>query len=139
LTTQYKKPLPVITTEAQEFWDGCKNEELLIQKCSDCGTLRWTPRPMCHECTSMKSGWAKVSGKGTVYSYTIVYHPVHPGFVEEVPYTVVLVDLEEGGVRFLSNLVDCPIEGVKVGMPVEVVFEPVTPEVTLPKFRPAKG
>lgn len=139
MTTQYKKPLPVITTEAREFWEGCKNGELLIQKCSDCGTLRWFPRPMCHECTSMESEWAKVSGNGTVYSYTIVYHPVHSGFAEEVPYTVVLVDLEEGGVRFLSNLVECPIEEVKVGMAVEVVFEPVTPEVTLPKFRPAKG
>jgi hypothetical protein len=80
----------------------------------------------------MNTDWVKLSGKGKVYSWTTVTHPVHPAF--EVPYAVVIVELDEG-VRLVSNIVDCKPEDLYIGMPVEVIFEDVTEEVTLPKFR----
>jgi len=80
----------------------------------------------------MNTEWVKVSGKGRVYSWTIVTRPVHPAF--EVPYAVVIVELDER-VRLVSNIVDCKPEDVYIGMPVEVTFEDVTGEITLPKFR----
>jgi uncharacterized OB-fold protein len=76
-----------------------------------------------------------VSGRGAVFSFAVMHQAVHPGFAAEVPYPIVVVELEEG-VRLLSNLVDCPLAEVRIGLPVEVVFEDVTAEVTLPKFRP---
>jgi uncharacterized OB-fold protein len=80
----------------------------------------------------------KVSGRGTVYSYTIAHHPFHPAFRDKVPYPVVVVEMDDApGARMASNLVDCPIDGVKIGMPVEVVWEDIDEETTLYKFRPA--
>jgi len=134
---EYRKPLPSTTwVESKEYWEGCKNHELRIQRCKDCGAYRWYPRPMCHQCNSMNVEWVKASGKGTVYIWTVVVHPTGAVWVDEVPYTVAIVELEEG-VRMLSNMVDCEPEELRVGMPVEVVFDDVTDQVTLPRFRPA--
>ncbi|RLC72401.1 MAG: hypothetical protein DRI26_03045 [Chloroflexi bacterium] len=132
---QYSKPLPVITAETREFWQGCKRHELVFQRCKDCGTYRHYPRPMCPSCGSWNVEWAKVSGKGKVYTYIIAHQPFHPAFVNDVPYAVVVVELEEG-VRLVSNIVDCKPEDIYIGMPVEVIFDDVTEEVTLPRFRP---
>jgi uncharacterized OB-fold protein len=83
---------------------------------------------------------APVSGKGTIYSYSIMHQVGNPGFEKELPYAVVIVELaEQKGLYTVSNLRDCPIGQIRIGMPVEVLFEDVTPEVTLPQFRPAKG
>ena len=136
MTTEYQKPLPEITEETKEYWEGCKRHELRMQRCKECGTYVWYPQPMCHNCNSMNLEWTRVSGKGMVYSYTIIHHPTGRAWESEVPYAVVLVELPEG-VRMVSNLVDCRQEDVKIGMPVEVVFDDVTQEITLPKFRPA--
>ncbi len=86
----------------------------------------------------MNFEWVKASGKGTVFSYNIIYRTFTMGFAEDVPYINVLVDLEEGA-RYLANLREYKLEDVKIGMPVEVLFEDVTEEITLPQFRPAKG
>ncbi len=83
----------------------------------------------------MEAEWATVSGRGAVYTYTIPHHAVHPGFADAVPYIVAVVDLAEG-VRFLSNLVECAVGDVHIGMPVEVVFKDVTDTVSLPLFKP---
>jgi len=90
---------------------------------------------MCPECHSLEFEWAPVSGRGTVYTYTIVTHPLHPHWTDKVPYNVVLVELEEG-IRIVSNLVDCPNESIEIGMPVSVVFEDVSDEISLPFFKP---
>jgi len=134
--TQYSKPLPMITAETREFWEGCKRHELLIQRCKDCGTYRHYPRPMCPNCGSWNVEWAKVSGKGKVYTYIVAHQPFHPGFFADAPYAVVIVELEEG-VRIVSNIVDCTPEDIYIGIPVEVEFDDVTEEVTLPRFRKA--
>jgi uncharacterized OB-fold protein len=81
--------------------------------------------------------WVKVSGKGVVYTYTIMHQLYHPGWKDDLPYNVSFVMLDEG-VYLLTNLVECKNEDIYVGMPVEVVFEDVTDEVTLTKFRPVK-
>lgn len=130
----YNKPLPQIMGEASEFWEGCKRHELLIQRCKDCSTYRHYPRPMCPNCGSWNVEWAKVSGKGKVYTYIVAHRPFHPAFSGDIPYAVVIVELEEG-VRMVSNVVDCKPEDIYIGMPVEVVFDDVTEEVTLPRFQ----
>ncbi len=130
----YNKPLPQITQETREFWEGCKRHELLIQRCKDCGKYRHYPRPMCPKCGSWNAEWAKVSGKGKVYTYIVTHQPFHPGFFADGPYAMVIVGLEEG-VRIVSNVVDCRPDDIYIGMPVEVVFDDVTDEVTIPRFR----
>ena len=132
----YNKPLPQANPQTEEFWEGCKRHELLIQRCTDCGTYRHYPRPMCPNCGSWNAAWVRVSGKGTVYSYLIAVQPFHPGFAAEAPYAAVIVELDEG-VRLVSNMMECTPEEIHIGMPVEVAFDDVTEEVTLPRFKRA--
>ena len=132
--TNYNKPLPRITSLTKEFWEGCKRHELLIQRCKDCGTYHHYPRSMCPDCGSWNAEWAKVSGRGKVYTYIVAVQPFHPAFSGDVPYAVAIVELEEG-VRMVSNIMDCGPDDIYIGMPVEVVYDDVTEEVTLPKFK----
>jgi hypothetical protein len=131
---EYKKPLPVITPEDKPFWDAGKRHELMLQKCGDCDTLRH-PSPICGNCLSMDSEWVAMSGRGKLYTWTVVHQRYHPGFAEETPYNVAIVELEEGP-RLLTKIVDCPNDNLYIGMEVEVVFEDVTEEIALPKFKP---
>ena len=133
--TDYKKPLPFVYPETQPFWDGVKRHELLIQKCNDCGNIQFYPRSLCVSCLSENTEWIKANGRGKIYSFTIAHRPARPAFSDDVPYNIAIVELEEG-VRLTSNIVDCANEDIKVDMPVEVVFDDVTPEITLPKFKP---
>lgn len=126
--------LPEINQDNSGYWEAAKKHILVIQRCRDCKRLRHPPGPMCSVCQSMKYEWVRVSGRGKIYSYTICYSTVHPALREKVPYGVVLVELEEG-VRVVSNVVDSNPEALKIGLSVEVVFDDVTPDVTLPKFR----
>lgn len=130
-------PIPEPSEDTQEFWEGLKRHELFIQRCAECGTLRHYPRPCCHNCASLNYEWVRASGRGTIYSYMVAHHAFHPAFRDKVPYAVALVELDDiPGVRMASNLVDCPLEQVRIGMPVEVVYEDWSPEVTVYKFRP---
>ena len=134
--TQYNKPLPEVTLLTDPFWEGTKKHELRLQLCDDCPEYRFTPKDVCPTCTSVNATWTPVSGAGTVYSYSVVHRGPGPAFQEDAPYIVVMVDLAEGP-RILSHMTGCEPEDMKIGMPVTVVFEDVTPEVTLYKFRPA--
>ena len=133
----YNKPLPRMRGPAKEFYAFCKQHELHFQRCTDCGTWRHIPRDMCAKCGSFSWEWAKSSGRGKVFSWTTAYQPMHPAFTE-VPYSAVVVEMEEG-VRLVSWVVDTKPEELQLDMPVEVIFDDVTPEVTLPKFRRATG
>lgn len=132
---EYKKPLPQPTPWSKPFWDGCKRRELLIQKCKDCQNPNFYPKLFCPNCLSLNLEWVKASGRGKVYSYTVVYSYQPTEFSEDVPYIVAVIDLQEG-VRMMSNIVGCPPEAVKCDIEVEVVFDDVTEEITLPKFKP---
>ena len=134
-TDKPAKPLPQISPEMAPFFDAARRHELVVQRCAGCGTLRFPARTICSTCLSREASWVPMSGRGTVFSFVIMHQAIHPGFAAETPYAVVVVQLDEGA-RLLSNLVDCPTADVKIGMPVEVVFEDLTLEVTLPKFRP---
>ena len=135
---KYPKPLPRIDEESKGFWEACQRHELYLQRCGDCGAFRYYPRALCPSCLSDRIEWVRSSGQGTIYTFTVVYQNLAPGFRDELPYVLAYVELEEG-VRMLTNIVGCPPEAVRIGMPVEVIFEDVTPAVTLPKFKPVTG
>lgn len=134
---KYLKPLPVIDEEMRPWWEALQRHELYVQKCRDCGDLRYHPRALCTNCLSPRTEWIRCSGRGTVYTFTATYQNQGAGFRESLPYIMAWVELEEG-VKMLTNLVECRPEEAKIGMPVEVVYEDVTPQVTLAKFRPAR-
>ena len=117
------------------FFDGARKGQLMVQKCDDCGLLRFPASELCSNCLSIRAGWTGVSGRGEIYSFNIMHQVYHPGFAAEVPYGVVVVKLEEGA-KVVSNLVGVRPHEIKCGMPVEVIFEKVNDQVTLPKFRP---
>lgn len=129
-------PLPQPDEDAQPFWDALRKGELRIQHCTACGLLAHPPRAMCHECGSFEFEWQRVSGRGTVYTFAVTQQPIHPALVDQTPFATVVIELEEGP-RLTSNLVDVPPDEIEIGLPVEVVFERVTDEVTLPLFRRA--
>lgn len=128
------RPLPAMEGLAKQFYDWCGQGELRFQRCRRCRTFRHIPRELCAECGSFEWEWARSSGKGTVFSYTIVARALHPAFLKATPYAAVIVELEEG-VRILSNVVDCPPGELRVGMPVRVAFEKQGDSVTLPVFQ----
>jgi hypothetical protein len=132
----YRKPLPRVDEESRGYWEALARHELYFQRCRDCGTKRFYPRALCPRCLSPAIDWVRASGHGSVYSFTITYQNQAAGFREEVPYVLAIVELAEG-IRLMTNVVGCPPEQVRIGMPVEVVFDDVTPEITLPRFRPA--
>jgi uncharacterized OB-fold protein len=134
-----RKPLPAITTEAKPFWDAAAKQQLTIQRCKDCNSWVWTPRPSCNECGSEKVEWTQVSGRGEIYSFTVIRQVVgraaSKAFEPDIPYVIAWVDLDEGP-RLITNIVGCPVEDVKLGMKVTVQFEQASKDVWLPKFRP---
>ena len=134
-----RKPLPAITTEAQPFWDAAAQNKLVMQHCKDCGAWVWTPRPLCNECGSEHVEWTPMSGKGEIYSFTVIRQVVgraaSKAFEPDIPYVVAWVDLAEGP-RMITNVVGCSVDQVKLGMKVSVVFEQASKDVWLPKFKP---
>ena len=133
--TTYNKPLPNVDDVSKGFWDAAKRHELAAQRCKTCNHLIFYPRPACTKCLSMDLEWVQLTGKGRVYTFTIINQAAIPGFMEDVPYVLAIVQLNEGP-RITTNIVECKPEDVKVDMPVTVVFDDVTPEITLVKFKP---
>lgn len=130
------KPLPELSGHAGEFYGFCRKGELRFQRCNGCGTWRHVPRELCAHCGAWEWAWARSSGRGSVFSWIVVGRALHPAFESDTPYAPVVVELDEG-VRLLSTMVDVAPDALEIGMRVEVVFDPVTPEVTLPRFRRA--
>ena len=126
-------PLPRPPELSRPHWDGCRAGVLRVQRCRECQTYVFIPEPFCTECQSEELEWVESSGRGTLYSMTTVYRPQRPEF--EIPYTVAIVELEEGW-YMLTNLVGCPPEEMRIGMQLEVTFRQMSDEVTLPLFRP---
>lgn len=137
-TDAFPYPIPEYGTEP--FWAGCNEERLLMQRCSACGRLRWHPAPICVDCQAEACAWVPVSGRGRIYTWTVVTHPVHPAAVAKVPYVVVEVELEEqAGLRMLSNLVDADAAAITFDAPVTVAFERHPSGQKLPVFRLARA
>lgn len=133
-------PVPSITDEDREFWEGAQKNKFLLQKCLDCNKLQFFPRPVCVGCFSMNLGWQESAGVGTVYSFTPVTMPLHPAaskYVEEtgIPFIFAAIDLDEG-VRVMSEIIGCKPEEIKLGARVKVSFEEAKgTQFKLPKFR----
>ncbi len=131
----YSKPLPAIQPWTEEFWRATKQHTLLVQECNECNEKIFYPRKVCPECWSSNLGWSEATGRATVFSYSVTMDMVEPKFMEDLPYVLALVDLEEG-VRMMTRIVDCDPEDLHIGMDVEVSFDDVTDDISLPMFRP---
>ncbi len=128
-----ERPLPQPDPDTEFFWEATRKGELHILRCRECGTYIHLPRPACRECGSADLGPERVSGRGVVHSFTVTNFPL-PGY--EPPFAVVLVELEEqAGLRLVSNVVDVPPDELEIGMPVEITFESVSDDITLPLFK----
>ena len=136
--SEYKKPIPAITPDMQPFFDAAKRHELVVQRCRGCGAYRFPAREICSSCLSRDAEWVKVSGEGEIFSYNVMHQVYHPGFADEVPYAVVVVKLKEGA-KMNSNLKGIAPHAIRIGMPVQVVFDDISDAVTLPKFAPREA
>jgi len=135
MTDAVSKPIPEITDELRAFFAAAREGRLVVQRCTGCGRRRFPPRDICSECLGRESEWVQSRGRGHVVSFNVMHQVYHPGFAAEVPYAVALVELDDGA-RMLANVVECPIERLRVGLPVEVTFERRSADVSLPQFRP---
>jgi hypothetical protein len=127
-----RRPRPATNPDNAFFWEGVEAGELRIQRCAACARLRHPPGPMCPHCQALEWDWLVASGRGHVYSYVVAHHPAIPPF--EYPNAIVLIELEEG-VRVVSNLLGTPPDAIEIGLPVQVEFTRVEPELVLPLFR----
>lgn len=133
--SSYQKPVPIPDEASQPFYDGAREHRLMIQHCTTCGVVMWPVKSRCDNCMQPTVNWVQASGKASLYSFALMHQVYHPGFASEVPYIIAQVDLEEG-LRILTNIVGCSSSDLQIGMPLEVTFEVITDEVTLPKFKP---
>lgn len=132
-------PEPIVNADSAPYWGAAREDLLKIQKCVDCGALRFFPRYLCTECGSDNTEWTEVSGRGTVHSFTIVHRAAFPEFQAITPYVVALVDLAEGP-RMMTNIVGEDALEVEIDDAVEVCFEARgTDGAKVPQFRRAKG
>lgn len=128
------KPLPVPTSDSLPFWEGCQEGKLLLQYCDSCQQHQFYPRLYCMHCGTEGTRWVEASGRGVIYSYTIIHQNRSPEFVHDTPYNVALIQLAEGP-RMLSNVVDSAPEDLRVDLPVQVVFDAVSETITIPRFK----
>lgn len=139
-----KRPPPdlfKLSTNAwtQPFWDATARHELVAAQCTDCGTFRMPPTPFCPCCQSQRITWARLSGSGEIYSYTIVERAILPGMEDHLPYVPTVITLDgAGGVRLISNVVEVEVADIRVGMAVQVVWDDLPGQgVAVPRFVPA--
>jgi len=131
-----RRDLPTIEDETRPFWDAAREGRFLIVRCRACGRAHHYPRPFCPFCWSDDVTWEDASGRATLYTYSTVYVNDLPPFSERLPYVAAVVELDEGP-RVMTNIVGCEPQALRVGMPVQVRFVELTPEVTAPVFTPA--
>jgi len=121
----------------QLFWDAAAEHRLVIQRCTSCGTFRLPPTGFCWKCRSQDVEWVEQDGRGTVYSFTIVWHPLLPDFADSVPYVPAVVELPgTNGCRLVGAMTDVTTDAMKVGMEVELVWRDVRDGTTVPTWRP---
>ena len=136
--TQYAKPVPEPSSVSAPFWEGLKAGELRLQRCTACSRYVFYPRSVCPHCLSDRLEWQTASGRGRVYSFTIIRRAMNPAFAADVPYVFAIVELDEGP-RVTTNLINCAPEDTRIGMPVRAACDSVTSEIALLKFEPEKS
>lgn len=123
----------------QPFWDAAKQDRLVVPRCTGCGTFRLPPSPFCFKCRQQQTEWVELPGTGTVYSFTVVRHPLHPDLSEACPYASGVIELDGtqgAGARMILNIIDCDVDKLRIGDRVKVVFEHVNDEMSTPRCRP---
>lgn len=130
------KPIPPIEPWTAPFWEGTRAGKLLVQHCDTCGQNIFYPRLYCPHCLSDRLDWRESSGRGTIYTFSVVENNAPSAFVADMPYVIAIVRLEEG-VQMMTNIVGCDPQQLRCDLPVKVVFEPLDDQITLPKFTPA--
>lgn len=133
MSAPHPRPAPTAPYDAR-FWAAIADGELRLQRCTDCGTFRHPPRPVCASCGGTADEWPLSAGAGEVWSYTVVHPPTLPAFADRTPYGAVVVRLDEG-VFMVSSLVDCPVDELAVGMRVALEITVVDGDLALPLFR----
>lgn len=133
---QLEKPLPRPTPVTRPFWDGLREGQIRLQRCDNCSRWVFYPRSHCNHCLSDALSWHTVSGRGTLYTFTIARQPTSPHFANDVPQHLAVVELEEG-VRVTSTLVNVADEDIQIGMSLKPVFDRVSDEATMLRFEPA--
>ncbi len=129
-------PQPLADTTTLPWWQAASEHRLVVQRCTACQHTRHPPAPVCPRCRSFESDWQELSGRGEVYTYTIVHRPIAAD--QELPFVVAVIALEgSGGLRMISNLVGVDPGDVEIGMPVELVWEDMSADLAIPRFRPA--
>lgn len=137
MTARNRPPtLPKPTRITQPFWDAARKHALHIQRCSDCQRHVFYPRALCPHCGSAALTWVEASGRGTIYTFTVARKPTLPTFT--CPYVIAIVELAEGP-HVTTNIVECDPDKVRVGDPVEAVFQDADDKITLVHFRPARA
>lgn len=137
-TVQPSRPQPDTRNAGKEFWRAAAEGKLLVPNCNACGRNFWHPRPRCPHCGADDVGWITGSGSGAIHTFTVVRQSGDPFFKGKVPYALAMIELDEG-VRLMSNVVDTPIDTLRIGMRVEVVFEAASDDVAIPLFRAQGG
>ncbi|MFA7666308.1 MAG: Zn-ribbon domain-containing OB-fold protein [Burkholderiaceae bacterium] len=120
------------------YWDAARAGRLVAQRCNVCSRIWHPPLPSCPACGAQSIVWIPLSGNGVIYSHTIIHHAAHAAVADRTPYLVALVTLDEGP-RLVSNILDCPMRAVRIGMRVAVTFQEIAPDIFLPQFRPLEA
>jgi uncharacterized OB-fold protein len=129
-------PMPMANAITLPWWQAAAEHRLVVQRCTSCEPTRLPPAPLCPECRSEESDWKEVSGRGEVYTYTTVHRPIAAG--QELPFVIAVIALEDsGGLRLISNLVNVDPQDLEIGMPVELVWEDMSADLAIPRFRPS--
>ena len=119
-------PSPMATRDGidEPYWQGLRDNQLMVQRCNDCQQWQWGPEWICHACRSFDIAWSEIESKGVIYSWERVWHPVHPALQEHCPYIVVLVELPHANnIRMVGNLLGDAQQDINIGSPVTGVFE----------------
>ena len=137
MTDPARKPLPHPSPESLPFWEGARAGKLILPRCNACGRFWFPPSQRCRHCLSADFAWRECAGEGRIYSFVVYHRLYHPGFENDVPYVVGIVELDEGP-RLLTNIIGTPWEDIRCDMRVRVVFEDTGSGITIPKFALSK-
>jgi uncharacterized OB-fold protein len=137
--SQVTRPIPVPNEWTRPFWEAAKERVLKLQRCRSCSHFQHPPYATCLNCMSVDLAFEPVSGKGAIYAYTIMYHTGDKRFAPAVPYASIIVELDDApGALMAGNLLDAEYTQAKVGKRVEVTFQPLNDDITLPQFKLAQ-
>lgn len=125
---------PEVDVDSETYWQSLREHKAKLEKCGNCGRFRFPPSPSCYYCGTPGGSWQEISGKGTIYSWTVIHHPIDKRLASEVPFTIALVELEEGP-RVAGRLTGCDSQQLKCGMPVRIIYTDMDEKLTLLNFK----